>query len=65
MSRTRRTCPVCGDVPGTRLRRQAERRRRAVMLRWPRELSPGELDAYGRGFGEGWEHGFTCGRDDD
>jgi hypothetical protein len=29
---------------------------------WPRELSNGELDAYGHGFNDGFDHGFSCGR---
>jgi hypothetical protein len=44
----------------TRAERRRIRRRRPK--RWPRPLSPAELDVYGRGYNEGWEQGFACGQ---
>jgi hypothetical protein len=58
-------CPACGiGTAGRLLRRQAARRRQTAITRWPRELGPAELDAYGRGFHDGWQHGYVCGRDE-
>ncbi len=55
-------CPTCGTTPDPKPGRQAERRRQAA-IRWPRELTTGEMDAYGHGFNDGREHGYAIGRD--
>jgi len=55
-------CPTCGTSPDPKTGRQTRRRQRAA-IRWPRELTPHEMDAYGRGFNDGREHGYAIGRD--
>jgi len=46
-------------------RRHAKTRYRTARRtrRWPRRLTPAEVDIWGRGFNEGWRQGFACGRD--